>query len=169
MQESTGRKALTDRRYSLLTPLVLLALLASIVVAVPVAAAQTAGLDQYQPNPGGIGHHGGSGGAGAGGGGGSGGGPTAAAGPESAGGSTGGSSGGGGGGGAGRAGGANGGGDTSVPTSAGTAEHPLGTIPFTDYPMTPLLLGVILLLVAGLIARLATYLAGRRRQPPTPA
>jgi hypothetical protein len=157
---------LTDLRYSLPSLLALLAIAGSIVIAPSLAAAQTAGLDQYQPNPGGI-HHSGGGDRPAG--------PSddgrASGGAPAAGGSSG--TGTGGGEGAGRSGGD--GHDTSragspdaVPTSPGPAEHSLGTIPFTDYPLTPLLLGVLLLLLAGLIAKLATHLAGRRRQPPSP-
>lgn len=156
---------MTDLRYSLLSLPALLAIVASIVVAPSVATAQTAGLDQYVPNPGNT-HHGGGGAGGDDGDGGHA--PSAPAG-------TGSSSGGDGTSADERGAGGNGerastsDGPAAVPTSTGTAEHPLGTIPLTDYPLTPLLLGVFLLLVAGLIARLATYLAGRRRRPPTPA
>jgi hypothetical protein len=162
---------LTNLRYSLLPLLALLAIVASIVVAPSMAAAQTAGLDQYQPNPGSTHHSAGGDGA---------------AGPNDDGPVAGGAPAAGGSSGTGTAAGGNGGdegadrssgdgrnasrhGDPdAVPTSAGATEHPLGTIPFTDYPLTPLLLGVLLLLLAGLIAKLATYLAGRRRQPPSP-
>ena len=151
------------RRHSLLTLLALLALVGSIVVAVPVATAQIAGLDQYQPNPannppsgasnGGASEHGGGAGADASGDGSSDTGTSAGAGGAS----------GGDGGSAGSGSGGDRGGVVGVPTSAGPAEGNLGEIPFTDYPMTPLLLGVILLVVAGLIAKLATYFAARYR------
>ena len=152
---------MNHRRHSLPTLLALLALVGSIVVAVPVAAAQTAGLDQYQPNPGNSNPSGGSGDPG--GPGESGAPPDGAA---AGGGVVGGSAGPGGGGDA-RGGsgsrGDEGGGVVGVPTSAGPAEGDLGEIPFTDYPMTPLLLGVILLVAAGLIARLVTHVAARSR------
>jgi hypothetical protein len=158
---------LTDLRYSLPSLLALLAIAGSIVIAPSLAAAQTAGLDQYQPNPGGT-HHSGGGDHAAG--------PSddgrAGGGAPAAGGSTGTGTGGGGES-AGRSGGdgqnnSRAGSPDAVPTSPGPAEHSLGTIPFTDYPLTPLLLGVLLLLLAGLIAKLATYLAGRRRNPASP-
>ena len=155
---------MNDRRHSLLSPLVLLTLLGSIVVAVPVAAAQTAGIDQYQPNPG----H--DGGAGAGGDAEPGGpdGPAASGeeapsagtatpsgGDDPAGGGANSES---------KPDGDDNRGGSATPTSAGPAEGGIGDIPFTNYPMTPLLLAVILLLVAGVVARVATLAARRYRQ-----
>ncbi len=156
---------MNDRRHRLLSPLALLALVGSIVVAVPVAAAQTAGIDQYQPNPG---NDGGSGGAGGGDGPGPGAGAEGPSGATAPGGGTEASDGDASGGGSRAAGDDDDRSGGAAPTSAGPAEGDLGDIPFTDYPMTPLLLAVILLLAAGLIARVAT-LAARRYRDSSPA
>jgi hypothetical protein len=125
-----------NRRTTIRAAIALSALVAGIVIAPSAALAQTAAADQYLPGTdtpgGGQAPEGGGGGGGqnpAGGGGG--GGQEAAGGGDEA---------------------AAGGGAELSP-SAGTGEADAGTLPFTGYPLTALLLVVIVLLVAGLLVR----------------
>jgi hypothetical protein len=135
-----------NSRISIGTAIALCALVAGIVIAPAAASAQSSAVDQYvpgQPNPpgGGQGPESGGGGGGdnnPGGGGGNGGGQGPA---------------GGGGGGNGDEGPAGGEGGPALSPSAGTGETDAGSLPFTGYPLTALLLIVLILLVGGVLVR----------------
>lgn len=111
-----GIRTLNRRRNRLFVLPATLALVGAMLVAAPVASAQNAGADQY--NPGGTGPAGGTG---------QGPGPGEGAGPT--------------------------GGELVAP-SAGTGEVGGGELPFTGYPLTPLVLVVIILIAIGLAFRL---------------
>ena len=150
---------MSSRRFTVCSLAALLSLAVGIVVAAPAASDFLAAGDQYTPSGGGQGPDsgggqnpdGGGGGQNPAGGGGGGGGENPA-----------------GGGGQNPAGGggdqapANGGGAGAGPTAA-TGETAAGDLPFTGYPLTPLLWLVIALVGGGLAFRLISVATARRR------
>lgn len=132
------------RGVTIYTVAALCALVGAFVLA-PAASAQSAGADQYTPNPPGGGEEpeGGEGGQGPGGGGG--GNPGGDQGPT--------------GGGGGNP------GDTSdaLSPTAGTGQTDSGELPFTGYPLTTVLLVVLALLIVGTLIRVAVASRDRIR------
>ena len=132
------------RRNTVRSAIALCAVMAGIVTTPTVASAQVAAGDQYTPNPPSGGEEptgGGGGGGGQGPGGGGGGNGEGAENP------------------------AGGGGDLSP--AAGSAESDAGSLPFTGYPLTGVLLIALLLLMVGLVLRFARAGARLRSAPDT--